>query len=78
MVPFDGDPNYLAVTGYPLKRLYENLGKLPVAEVTVVLDAYFSGSGGRSVIAKGARPLVMSTTAVPVAKNMAVLSATHK
>jgi len=60
LVPYDGDPTFLEITGYPLKRLYEQMGKLPAREVLVVLDSCFSGSGGRSVIAKGARPLVIS------------------
>ena len=77
IVPFDGDPNYLSDTGYPLKSLYDSLGKLQVAEVTVVLDACFSGAGGRSVLAKGARPLVMMTEGVVISQNMAVLSATQ-
>ena len=77
IVPFDGDPNYLSDTGYPLKSLYDSLGKLQVAEVTVILDSCFSGAGGRSVLAKGARPLVMTTTALSIPSNMAVLSATQ-
>jgi hypothetical protein len=77
LVPYDGDPNYLNETGYPLKRLYDNLGKLQVAEVVVVLDACFSGAGGRSVLAKGARPLVMMTTTTALPSNIAVLSATQ-
>ena len=52
IVPFDGDPNYLEVTGYPLKRLYDKLGKLEAQEVIVLLDSCFSGAGGRSVLAK--------------------------
>ncbi len=77
LVPYDGDPNYLAVTGYSLKRLYETLGKLPAAEVIIVLDACFSGTGGRSVLAKGARPLVLATNRIAVPKNLVVLSATQ-
>ncbi|MEW6741037.1 MAG: ankyrin repeat domain-containing protein [Nitrospirota bacterium] len=77
LVPYDGDPNYLEVTGYPLKRLYDNLGKLKVAEVVVVLDSCFSGAGGRSVLAKGTRPLVMMTDIKTVPSNMAILSATQ-
>ena len=77
IVPYDGDPNYLEVTGYSLKRLYDNLGKLQVAEVVVVLDACFSGAGGRSVLAKGARPLVMMAEGLVLSQNMAVLSATQ-
>ena len=77
LVPYDGDPSYLSITGYSLKRLYSTLGKLSAREVTVVLDACFSGAGGRSVIAKGARPLVMMTESLSLSSNMAVLSATQ-
>ncbi|HEY5599869.1 MAG TPA: caspase family protein, partial [Candidatus Manganitrophaceae bacterium] len=78
IVPHDGDPNYLTETGYSLKRLYEKLGKLQVAEVVVILDSCFSGAGGRSVLAKGARPLVM-TSAEPgnLPSNLAILAATQ-
>jgi hypothetical protein len=51
---------YSEQTGYSLKRLYKNLNKLPAKEIIVVLDSCFSGAGGRSVLAKGARPLVMN------------------
>jgi len=60
LVPYDGDPSFIEQTGYSLKRLYKNLNKLPAKEIIVVLDSCFSGAGGRSVIAKGARPLVMN------------------
>lgn len=77
LVPYDGDPNYLPVTGYPLKRLYASLGKLEAREIIVVLDSCFSGSGGRSVLAKGARPLVMMAPTGVLSSNIAVLSATQ-
>ncbi len=60
LVPYDGDPAFVDATGYPLKRLYEQLGKLPAKEIVVMLDSCFSGAGGRSVIAKGMRPMVLS------------------
>ena len=60
LVPYDGDPAFLETTGYPLKRLYAALEKLPAGEVTVVLDSCFSGAGGRSVIAQGLRPMGLS------------------
>lgn len=69
LVPYDGDPQYLAQTGYPLKRLYQSLDKLKAKQVVVMLDSCFSGTGGRSVLAKGTRPLVGKVeTAPPVAK----------
>lgn len=58
LVPSDGDPQYLSDSGYPLKRLYEKLNALKAREVIVAMDACFTGAGGRSVIAKGTRPLV--------------------
>ena len=75
LVPYDGDPNYLSDTGYPLKRLYEKLGRLAAKEVIVLLDSCFSGAGGRSVLAKGARPLVMTAETPVVGANMVILSA---
>jgi len=60
LVPYDGDPTFVDQTAYPLERLYDRLGKLPAKEIVVVLDSCFSGGGGRSVIAKGMRPMVLS------------------
>jgi len=76
LVPYDGDPSFIEQTGYPLKKLYESLNKLPAKEIIVALDSCFSGAGGRSVIAKGARPLVMNLqNNTALSKNMTVLSA---
>jgi len=58
LVPWDGDPQFLKSTAYPLKKLYADLAKTKARHVIVALDACFSGAGGRSVLAKGARPLV--------------------
>lgn len=59
LVPSDGDPNYLSETGYPVRELYAKLSASGAKEAVVLLDACFSGAGGRSVLAKGARPLVV-------------------
>lgn len=76
LVPYDGDPSFIEQTGYSLKRLYEVLGKLPAKEIIIALDSCFSGAGGRSVLAKGARPLVMNFQEnTSLSKNMTVLSA---
>ena len=76
LVPYDGDPAFIAETGYSLKRMYDALGKLQAKEIIVALDSCFSGAGGRSVIAKGARPLVMNLqNNMVLPKNMTVLSA---
>ena len=76
LVPYDGDPSFIAETGYSLKRMYDALGKLQAKEIIVALDSCFSGAGGRSVIAKGARPLVMNLQGnMALSRNMTVLSA---
>jgi uncharacterized caspase-like protein len=58
LMPYEADPSYLDETAFPIAKLYASLGKLPTKDVTVVLDACFSGQGRRSLIAKGTRPLV--------------------
>lgn len=58
LVPWDGDAQFLQSTAYPLTQLYSSLGKLKAKHVLVALDSCFSGAGGRSVLANGARPLV--------------------
>lgn len=59
LVPWEGHPDFPSGL-YPLKELYETLNKLPAKEVVVLLDSCFSGAAGRSVLAKGARPMVIS------------------
>lgn len=76
LVPYNGDPAYLETSAYPLTRLYETLGKLPAKTITVVMDSCFSGAGGRSVIQKGARPMLIKVeNPLMAAQNMVVLSA---
>lgn len=58
LVPWDGDPSFLEDTAYPIERLYKSLNKLNAKQIFIALDACFSGAGGRSVLADGARPLV--------------------
>jgi hypothetical protein len=61
LVPWDGDPKFLKSTALPLKAFYSSLAKTKAKRVIVALDACFSGAGGRSVLAQGARPLVAKT-----------------
>jgi hypothetical protein len=58
LVPWDGDAKFLENTGYSVKRLYQQLNALKAKQVILAMDSCFSGAGGRSVIAKGTRPLV--------------------
>ena len=75
LIPWDGDANFLNSTAYPLRRLYEKLGALSAKEVLVVLDSCFSGAGGRSVLATGARPLVTKVDIGAVSGRVTVLAA---
>lgn len=76
LMPWDGDAQFLKSTAYPLKEAYEELGRLKARRVVVALDSCFSGAGGRSVLAKGLRPLVAKTdTGFAPPPNMAILAA---
>jgi len=81
LVPYDGDPQYLDKTAYPVERMYQTLAKLPAERVVVVLDSCFSGTGGRSIVAKGARPvgLTIESPSLPTmtGKKMVVFSASQ-
>lgn len=75
LVPYDGDPAFIEQTGYSLERLYDKLGRLKAAETVVLLDSCFSGSGSRSVLAKGVRPFVVTLEQPSVGERMSVLAA---
>lgn len=75
LVPYDGDPNYIKITGYPMNELISNLQKVKAHETILVVDACFSGAGGKSVIAEGTRPLVLEIERPKIEKkNIALLS----
>jgi hypothetical protein len=65
LVPWDADPAYLKTRGYAIDALTASLAKLPSQESFVFLDACFSGSGERSVLAAGTRPLVPVRSPTP-------------
>ncbi len=58
-VPVDANPQYLKTSGYRLKTFYDNLAKLPVKELTVVLDACFSGFPEGGDLFKGISPAMV-------------------
>lgn len=58
LVPWDGDPRFITRQGILIDDLTKNLRSLPAQQVVLMLDSCFSGSGGRSVLAAGTRPLV--------------------
>jgi ankyrin repeat protein len=78
LVPVDGDAEDLDSTAYPLKQLYAKVGGLKARHVIVALDSCFSGAGGRSVIAKGTRPLVSTIDLGGLPSNAIALTASDK
>ncbi|MBW2457833.1 MAG: caspase family protein [Deltaproteobacteria bacterium] len=68
LLPADGDPAALDVTGLKLDALMKDLADTGADEVVAFVDSCFSGSGGRSVLPKGVRPLVRVKKVAPKAK----------
>ena len=80
LLPADGNPESLAVSGMSLEALYTALGSLPAARVVVFLDACFSGPTGRGAevqpLLAQARPgTLVVVDPVLAAKNLVVLAA---
>jgi hypothetical protein len=74
LVPIDGDPQYLPNTALTVDSVVQHLRTSKAKDVVLFTDACFSGSGGRSVLALGARPIVrMKNVAAP--GNVAMFSA---
>ena len=64
-VPVDADPQAIAFTGYPLEVMYGNLAKvsseLESPNVTIVIDACFSGASEGGMLLKNASPIFIET-----------------
>jgi len=58
LMPYDANPTYIKSGGMRVADLQDRLGKLNQQTVYLFLDACFSGSGERSVLAQGTRPMV--------------------
>jgi hypothetical protein len=59
VIPFDGDPSYLKRTALKLSLLLESLQATGAREIIAFVDACFSGSGVRSVLPSGIRPITV-------------------
>jgi uncharacterized caspase-like protein len=68
IVPFDGDPKDLSASAIELSEVLRSLGETPAGQALAIVDACFSGAGGRSVLPAGTRPLVRVQSAAPKAK----------
>jgi hypothetical protein len=75
LVPVDAEASLIDLSGYSLKTLYGNLGKLPAKSVTVVLEACFSGASQSGMLVKNASPIYQKATQEVVPANLTVISA---
>ncbi|MBU0485405.1 MAG: caspase family protein [Proteobacteria bacterium] len=69
LIPYDGDPAFPETSGIPLDDIYASLCRLDTRETVLIMDACFSGAGGRSVMAKGGRPVAISVENPVLQKN---------
>ncbi|MDP8313640.1 MAG: caspase family protein [Candidatus Celaenobacter antarcticus] len=75
LIPYDGDPNYASQTGYEIEKIYSNLANLKAKNVTVFLDACFSGANRESeMLLADARPITIEVDS-PIAYGITVFSA---
>ncbi len=75
LLPVDGDPNLAQITGYPLARLFANLGRLKARSVTLVLDACFSGVTPAGTLLASASGVLLTPRPAPAPGGLRVLSA---
>jgi hypothetical protein len=68
LLPYDGNPKDVRRSAIAMGDVMAALGETQAREVLAVVDACFSGAGGRSVLPPGARPLMLVKDAQPTAK----------
>ena len=60
LLPVDGDPSLVELTGYPIDLLYANLSKIEARSITVFLDACFSGDSAGGLLLRAASGLSLA------------------
>jgi TRAP-type mannitol/chloroaromatic compound transport system substrate-binding protein len=75
LIPANANGGLIEVTGYSLASLYENLGKLPVKSVTVVLEACFSGASQAGTVISNASPVFLKAKVSTVPSNVTLIAA---
>jgi len=76
LLPIDGYGSDVT-TGYKLDELYKTLGKMPAKNITVFMDACFSGSQRSGDMLASARGVAIKVTQDAPVGNMVVFSATQ-
>ncbi len=65
LLPYEGRPETLEFSGIPMDEVLTGLEQTPARDVLAFVDACFSGSGDRSALPEGTRPLVPVQDATP-------------
>tara|TARA_B100000315_G_scaffold235380_1_gene250269 strand:- start:232 stop:1137 length:906 start_codon:yes stop_codon:yes gene_type:complete len=78
-VPTDCNPSEIKLTGYPVDLMLKNLAKLPTDDVTVVVDACFSGKTDQDeFLIKDISPALLKLKNPEVIKGISFFSASEK
>ncbi|RLB26718.1 MAG: hypothetical protein DRG87_12575, partial [Deltaproteobacteria bacterium] len=78
-VPVDCDPAKVALNGYSLDTFYENLAKLEARNITVVIDACFSGgSSPGKLLIQNASPVGIVVHNPAIAREDTIVLASSK
>ncbi len=75
LLPANANPDTAELNGYPIDLLYENLGKLEVRSITVMLDACFSGDSPQGMLIRSASPVFVKSEMPQTTSGMTVLTA---
>jgi hypothetical protein len=79
IVPVDSDPSKIKLTGYPVELMKKNLSKLKSNDVTLIMDACFSGqSSSGDFLIKGISPAMLKLKNPEVVKGVSVFAASEK
>jgi hypothetical protein len=73
LVPYEATDTGLASVGIPVSHVLQRLSETKGHESLAILDSCFSGAGGRSVLPKGARPLIRVKDTAPASKSAVAL-----
>ncbi|MBX2842700.1 MAG: caspase family protein, partial [Flammeovirgaceae bacterium] len=60
-VPVDCNPSLVAFNGYSINTFYENLAQMPYRNLTIVVDACFSGSSDQGMLLHNISPVFIKT-----------------
>jgi len=77
-VPSGADPATIALSGYSVDLLKRNLAKLPTDDITLLIDACFSGGSDRYDLIKDASPVNLKLKDPEVVQGVSVFAASAK